>query len=266
MTGHQAASGQVSVNSALTWVYCSAMHTSSVLQTCEYFNITLCMPCIWAPLYTGTTLADASNQWCPSGNPMSICIIGTHWKTTGSILATKNYFSSGIPLHTGVLVPGTLDYHCIATELPLAQGRGWNWRHRSYPNVKINEEQTIQNKLMKLLLRLDPKTQTDELHKNMNISKVSDICKSNILYLVYELLTRRCPESFKRETQDMQRKHQLQISSSRICLGNTDPRSYNASLWNKTSNIMAQYHFPRNGIESILRVLWKIEWTRIHIP
>ena len=31
--------------------YCSAMDTSSVLQTCEYFNITMCMPWLLAPLY-----------------------------------------------------------------------------------------------------------------------------------------------------------------------------------------------------------------------
>ena len=29
-----------------------------------------------------TTLADASTQWCPNGNPVLLCIIGTHWKTT----------------------------------------------------------------------------------------------------------------------------------------------------------------------------------------
>ena len=34
---------------------------------------------------TGTTLADASTQWCSSGDPVLICIIGTHWKTTGAI-------------------------------------------------------------------------------------------------------------------------------------------------------------------------------------
>ena len=32
---------------------------------------------------TGTTLADASTQWCPSGDTVLICIIGTHWKTIG---------------------------------------------------------------------------------------------------------------------------------------------------------------------------------------
>ena len=35
---------------------------------------------------TGTTLADASTHWCPSGDPVLICIIGTHWKTTGKPL------------------------------------------------------------------------------------------------------------------------------------------------------------------------------------
>ena len=34
----------------LLGVYCSAMDTSSALNTCEYFNITLCMPLIWVPL------------------------------------------------------------------------------------------------------------------------------------------------------------------------------------------------------------------------
>ena len=34
----------------LLGVYISAMDASSALNTCEYFNITLCMPLIWAPL------------------------------------------------------------------------------------------------------------------------------------------------------------------------------------------------------------------------
>ena len=33
---------------------------------------------------SGTTLADTSTQWCSSGDPVLICIIGTHWKTTGA--------------------------------------------------------------------------------------------------------------------------------------------------------------------------------------
>ena len=33
---------------------------------------------------TGTTLADASTQWCSSGDPVLIYIIGKHRKTTGA--------------------------------------------------------------------------------------------------------------------------------------------------------------------------------------
>ena len=65
---------------------------------------------------TGTTLADASIQWYPSGNPALICIIGT--QTTGSTLetlATKNSFSSGIPMYFGCLSSRHLD----CTGLPL---------------------------------------------------------------------------------------------------------------------------------------------------
>ena len=48
MTEQQAANGQVSVNSALLGVYCSPMRTSSSFQTCEHFNITLCLPGVCA--------------------------------------------------------------------------------------------------------------------------------------------------------------------------------------------------------------------------
>ena len=37
----------------------------------------------WAD-YTGTTQADAISRWSSSGNPELICIIVTHWKTTGA--------------------------------------------------------------------------------------------------------------------------------------------------------------------------------------
>ena len=45
---------------------------------------------------TGTTLADASTQWCSSGDPVLICIIGTHWKTTGATSTLECHWN-----HTG---------------------------------------------------------------------------------------------------------------------------------------------------------------------
>ena len=45
---------------------------------------------------TATTLADASTQWCSSGDPVLICITGTHWKTTGATSTLECHWD-----HTG---------------------------------------------------------------------------------------------------------------------------------------------------------------------
>ena len=76
---------------------------------------------------TGTTLADASTQWCSSGDPVLICIIGTHWKTTGT-----HWKATGRPLEAHWLSPvafqctlgSKFQAHWIATGRPLSQGKG----------------------------------------------------------------------------------------------------------------------------------------------
>ena len=86
---------------------------------------------------TGTTLADARSQWCPSGDTELICIIGTHWNTTGrpleahrkhtgnALATTTNIsFSSGIPVYTG-------------SELPLAQDKGSVHVHLQAPDYNF---------------------------------------------------------------------------------------------------------------------------------
>ena len=47
---------------------------------------------------TGTTLADASTQWCSSGDPVLICVIGTHWKTKPLPWASVHWNATGMPL------------------------------------------------------------------------------------------------------------------------------------------------------------------------
>ena len=78
---------------------------------------------------TGTTLADASIQWCSSGDPVLICIIGTHWKTTGAtstlgchwnhtgscLLPVVSQWRSSVNLHNW----NTLEDHWKATGKPL---------------------------------------------------------------------------------------------------------------------------------------------------
>ena len=137
MTGYEAASGQVFVNSAINsslllsnacqscssnvWllqhdsVFALDMSTITVLCIRGYnwnrlsWNYSRHTSCIhkglhagkWPDLMTskpdalstlgyhwtdgtGTTLADAIAQWYSSGNPVLICMIGTHWKTAGA--------------------------------------------------------------------------------------------------------------------------------------------------------------------------------------
>ena len=75
---------------------------------------------------TGTTLADASTQWCSSGHPVLICIIGTQWKTTGKPLEDQ-WNTTGSTLATKILSPvafqctlgSKCQAHWIATGLPL---------------------------------------------------------------------------------------------------------------------------------------------------
>ena len=87
---------------------------------------------------TGTTLADASTQWCSSGDPVLICIIGTHWKTTGATSTLECHWNhtgwcyypvvsqwrSSVNLHNW----NTLEDHWKATGRPLED----HWKHTGY--------------------------------------------------------------------------------------------------------------------------------------
>ena len=84
---------------------------------------------------TGTTLADASTQWCSSGDPVLICMIGTHWKTTGFTSTLGCHWNhTGWCLHPVVsqwrsIVNlhnwSTLEDHWKATGRPLED----HWKH-----------------------------------------------------------------------------------------------------------------------------------------
>ena len=104
---------------------------------------------------TGTTLADASTQWCSSGDSVLICIIGIHWKTTGATSTmgchwnhtgwcyhpvvfqwrssvNLHNWTTGRPLEAHWLSPvafqctlaSKFQAHWIATGRPLAHGKG----------------------------------------------------------------------------------------------------------------------------------------------
>ena len=116
----------------------------------------------------------------------------------------------------------------------------------SCPATNIEKIQTMQNKLMKLLLRLRQMTPTNELHMHLNILKVSDNYKSNILSFVNEILSGRSPDAFmnylilkKNNQYGMRRKGQLNVPPcrTRIC----DRAVFDASLWNRLEKCMLQH-------------------------
>ena len=90
---------------------------------------------------TGTTLADASTQWCSSGDPVLLCIIGTHWKTTGATCTLGCHWNhTGWCLHpvvsqwrssVNVHNWNPLEDHWKATERPLED----HWTHTGFSPV-----------------------------------------------------------------------------------------------------------------------------------
>ena len=62
--------------------------------------------------------------------------------------------------------------------------------------MSVNEIQSMQNKLLKLLPQLDRLTPTNILHKNLNISKMTDLYKCSILSFVNDMQISKCPTIF----------------------------------------------------------------------
>ena len=119
----------------------------------------------------------------------------------------------------------------------------------SCSSTDIGKIRTMQNKLMKLLLRLRGMTPTNELHMHLNILKVSDIYKSNVLSFVNEILSGRSPDIFKNcfilknNQYDMHRKGQLNVPPCLKQICDKAVRVFGASQWNRLKKCMLQYRF-----------------------
>ena len=60
----------------------------------------------------------------------------------------------------------------------------------------ISKLQVMQNKLLKYVMRFDIRTGTNLLHTTLDIMKVEDIHKNNVLTFVNMCLMGKCPEIF----------------------------------------------------------------------
>ena len=110
----------------------------------------------------------------------------------------------------------------------------------SCSDTSLGRLQVIQNKLLKLLLRLDPYTSTNLLHSELNILKVKDLYNTSLLLFVHANLQGHC-----------------QYRRARLDLGTSRVQYHAAEIWNLLSdvikNIPCRKYFKRNLCEKLVQ-------------
>ena len=106
-------------------------------------------------------------------------------------------------------------------------------------NEYLSKLQILQNKLLKLLLKLDRRTSTNQLHRDLSLLKVSDIHDVNILCFVNNCRATRCPETFcnyyqvRRTERELRNNDHLDVPRARTEMGLSSCNIKGAKLWNK---------------------------------
>ena len=101
----------------------------------------------------------------------------------------------------------------------------------------ISKVQVMQNKLLRYIMHLDIRTRTDFLHTPLNIMKVEDIRKNNVLNFVNMCLMGKCPDIFNQYYQVKstpyitRQEGNLDIPSHRIEYGARSVKVVGAKFW-----------------------------------
>ena len=104
--------------------------------------------------------------------------------------------------------------------------------------------QVIQNKSLKLLLRLDPYTSTNLLHSELNILKVKDLYNTSLLLFVHVNLQGDCPAAVKNyfvrrnSTYNTKQTGHLEYRRARLDLGTSRVQYHAAELWNLLNDVI----------------------------
>ena len=123
------------------------------------------------------------------------------------------------------------------------------WRRKfivysSCSETHTNRLQFIQNKLLKLILKLDRLTATKLLHKEINVLKVTHIGVSSVLEFVNKVVRGHCSEilnsyfEIKRNAYDVRTKGQLVTPQTRIQFGDRAVKVKGWLLWNRINKNM----------------------------
>ena len=101
----------------------------------------------------------------------------------------------------------------------------------------LSKIQTLSNRLLKFLLKLDFMTPTLALHKDLKILTVSDIVNVNIAVFVSNCLRGDCPSLFREyftypTHRYPSREPKLHVPSHKTALASTTVKIKGANLWN----------------------------------
>ena len=87
----------------------------------------------------------------------------------------------------------------------------------------VDKIQTMQTKLLKLLLQLDRLTPTNVSHKNLNILKINDLYKCSVLSFVNDTQLGKCPKTFENYSQKRRNNYDLRHNGQLDILLATEP-------------------------------------------
>ena len=134
-------------------------------------------------------------------------------------------------------------------------------------NEYLSKLQILQNKLLKLLLKLDRRTSTNQLHRDLSLLKVSDIHDVNMLCFVNNCRATRCPETFcnyyqvRRTERELRNNDHLDVPRARTEMGLSSCNIKGAKLWNKHFTTVNSYLYKKCFKAKVTKYfIEKYEW------
>ena len=123
--------------------------------------------------------------------------------------------------------------------------------YSSCSETHTNRLQVIQNKLLKLILKLHRLTATNMLHNDINVLRVTHIGESSVLGFVDKVVRGHCPEIFhsyfemKKNAYDVRTKGQLITPQTRIQFGDRAVKVKGCLLWNRINKTMRKHRLSK---------------------
>ena len=131
--------------------------------------------------------------------------------------------------------------------------------YSSCSETHINRLQVIQNKLLKLILKLDRLTATNILHKEIHLLKVTHISESSVLGFVNKVYCGQCPAIFlpyykiKINAYDVRTNGQLVTPQTRIQFGDRAVKVKGCLLWNRINTNMLKHRFSKSFKNNLVK-------------